>query len=155
MNLYLMRHGEAEPLEHEDAPRCLTALGKLNVKDVARQFALRDIALTACLHSPYLRTTQTCTLFLAELAASVQPQVLELLTPETRAADVLNYLQTLQAEHVLVITHNPLVSELLTILTDSEIRTMHIFATSELNALHCATVSRGGASLQFRLNARA
>lgn len=153
MNLYLMRHGEAEPRQYDDPQRALTSGGRLDVLRVARQFAALGITPDACYYSPYLRTTQTCSLFLAEAGLAVKAEPLSLLTPEHRASQVLGFLQRLAANDVVLVTHNPLVSELMAVLTDTALDSMHIFATSELGALACETVSRGGATLRFRLSA--
>lgn len=154
MNLYLLRHGEAEPRQYDDPQRALTAKGRQEVQQVAQQFAARGIGLDACYFSPYLRTSQTCALFLAEAGLAQKAESLELLTPEHRAIEVLSQLQQLAANNVLLVTHNPLVSELMAVLTDTALSDMHIFATAELNALACETVSRGGASVLFRLPQR-
>lgn len=155
MNVYLLRHAEAEPRQYDDPQRSLTSRGRLEVQQVAQQFAARGIKLDACFYSPYLRTTQTCAQFLAEAGIVQKAEPLELLTPVHRASQVLSYLQRLAASDVLLVTHNPLVSELMSLLTDTPLNEMHIFATAELNALACETVSRGGASLQFRLPVQA
>lgn len=154
MNLYLLRHGEAEARQYDDPTRALTEYGRLDVQDVARQFAARNIALDVCLHSPYLRTTQTAEVFLGSLKASIYSQATPVLTPNHRALQVLEHLRALQAEHVLLVTHNPLVSELFAVLTDTDLQSMHIFNTSELNAVHCPAVSVGGGTPQFRLQAK-
>ncbi|MES2606744.1 MAG: phosphohistidine phosphatase SixA [Pseudomonadota bacterium] len=154
MNLYLLRHGEAEARQYDDPQRALTGRGKLEVRDVARQFAARKVPLDLCLHSPYLRTTQTAEVFMAELGSSLRPLPQPVLTPEHRAFKVLDHLRTLQVEHVLLVTHNPLVSELYAVLTGADMQIMHVFGTSELNAVHCDVVDAGCGAGQFRLQAR-
>ena len=155
MNLYLLRHGEAEPRQYDDPQRALTEKGRQEVEQVAQQFAQRRIVLDACYYSPYLRTSQTCSLFLAGAGIPLKPEALELLTPAHRASQVVSHLRQLAARDVLLVTHNPLVSELMALLTDTALADMHIFGTAELNALTCETVSRGGASVLFRLPERA
>jgi phosphohistidine phosphatase len=154
MNLYLLRHGEAEPRQYDDPTRSLTELGTRDVKSVARQFATRGITLDLCLHSPYLRTTQTASTFLAELNCKVNARAESMLTPDHRALPVLQTLRALTEQNVLLVTHNPLVSEMLAVLTDTDLQSMHIVGTSELNALHCVDLSQGGGQPQFRLQAR-
>jgi phosphohistidine phosphatase len=157
MHLYLLRHGEAEPQSREDSTRALAARGKLDVDAVAGQFASRDILLTHCYYSPYLRTTQTAQVFLNTLNSSVKLEPLTLLTPDKRAKSVIGFLDTLdtlQAQHVLLVTHNPLVSELLALLTDGDIPNMHVCATSELNALTLAIPAIGQGQLLFRVQAK-
>jgi phosphohistidine phosphatase len=151
MHLYLLRHGEAEPRHYDDAQRVLTSHGQQEVINVARQFAKRNIALTRCFHSPFVRTIQTSDLFLTESGSRIKSDPLVLLTPSHRALQVLAFLGSLKAEHVLLVTHNPLVSELLAVLTNTEIETMHIFSTSELDAVDCQACTTGGGELSFRL----
>jgi len=151
MHLYLLRHGEAEPRHYDDSQRVLTSHGRQEIISVASQFARHHIALTKCFHSPFVRTTQTSELFLAESAAAIKSEPLTLLTPSHRALQVLAFLGSLKEEHVLLVTHNPLVSELLAVLTDTEIETMHIFSTSELDAVDCNACTTGGGELSFRL----
>jgi phosphohistidine phosphatase len=154
MHLYLLRHGEAEPHSREDSTRALTPRGKLDVEAVAHQFADREISLTHCYYSPYLRTTQTAQVFLNAIKSSVKPNPLTLLIPDERAKSVIGFMDTLQAEHVLLVTHNPLVSELLALLTDGDVPNMHVCATSELNALELVIPALGQAQLLFRLQAK-
>ena len=154
MNLYLLRHGEAEPQHYDDSLRALTSHGKQEVVDVARQFAKLDIKLTASFYSPFTRTTQTCSLFLSEYGSTVKSEPLILLTPSHRALQVLAFLRSLQAQQVLLVTHNPLVSELLAVLTNTEIDSMHIFSTSELVAVRCHDCTAGGGEMAFSLQAQ-
>lgn len=153
MNLYLLRHGEAEPRHYDDSLRSLTSHGKQEVIHVARQFAKHGIVLDGCYHSPFVRATQTCVLFVAESGSAIKPEPLSLLTPNHRALQVLSFLSSLQLQHVLLVTHNPLVSELLAVLTGHDIDTMHIVSTSELNAVHCQACVAGGGVVSFRLTA--
>ncbi len=151
MHLYLLRHGEAEPRNYDDSGRALTSHGEHEVMDVARQFAKRDIKLTSCFHSPFTRAAQTCSLFLSESGSTIKPEPLLLLTPDHRALQVLAFLRSLKSQHVLLVTHNPLVSELLAVLTNTDIDSMHIFSTGELDAVHCQACTTGGGELAFRL----
>ena len=151
MHLYLLRHGQAEPQRQPDAERRLTEIGKQEVRRVAHQFAAKNIHLAASYYSPYVRTTETCELFMQEAAQMIKPEPQPVLVPQSRASDVLRWLRDVKADHVLLVTHNPLVSEILAVLSGQEPENMHIFATSELNALECEGVSIGGGTLQFRL----
>lgn len=151
MNIYLLRHGEAEPRDYDDAGRQLTHRGKADIQNVAHQFAERGIKLDRCFYSPYVRTTQTAAVFLAQLQIAVKPEPLHVLTPEHRAREVIAILESLQDQNVLLVSHNPLVSEVLATLTDSDIAHMHVVATSELNAVHCEVAGVGCGVQQFRL----
>ncbi|HTQ98475.1 MAG TPA: phosphohistidine phosphatase SixA [Candidatus Acidoferrum sp.] len=152
MNLYLLRHGQAEPHNRQDAQRALVEAGRREIASVARRFAAKGITLTSCFYSPFVRTTQTCELFVHEAKLAVKPEPLAVLLPTHRALQVMEFLRTLDSQHVLLVTHNPLVSELLAVLTATDLDSMHIFATGELNAVHCDAVVHGGGTLQFRLD---
>ncbi len=154
MHLYLLRHGEAEPRHYDDPLRSLTSHGRQEVIDVARQFAKHKVKLSACFHSPYTRTTQTCQLFMTESGSNIEPQPLTVLTPNHRALQVLAYLRSMKSGHVLLVTHNPLVSELLAVLTDTDVETMHIFSTGELVAVECQDCTAGGGAVKFTLQAQ-
>lgn len=151
MNLYLLRHGQAEPYRHADAERALTLLGKQEVEKVARLFAEKHITLTRCYYSPLVRTTQTCQLFMHNSGQTIQAEPLSLLTHEHRASEVLGFLRGVESADVLLVTHNPLVSELLAVLTGVDTDRMHVFTTSELQALHLEVVAIGGAERLFQL----
>lgn len=151
MHLYLLRHAEAVPRRFADAERELTAHGQWEVDAVARQFTQRGIVLDACFCSPYRRTTQTAAAFLERIGSTLVPEFSEWLTPERRARDVLAWLEAVAAEHVLIVSHNPLVSELLAVLTGRSEPELHIMSTCEMNALHVDLVGVGQARLLFRL----
>ena len=82
MNLYLLRHGEAEASAHTDAARQLTAKGRQDVENVAKQFALRQLPLDHCFVSPYVRAVQTAEIFFGQLGESITSSTTELLVPE-------------------------------------------------------------------------
>jgi phosphohistidine phosphatase len=151
MNIYLLRHGEAEPRDHDDAGRQLTHRGKGDLQNVAHQFAERGITLDRCFHSPYVRTTQTAAVLLSQIPRAPVAEALQVLGPEHQAREVIAFLQTLKDEHVLVVGHNPVISEVLALLTHADTSQMHAVATSELNAIHFDAIGLGCGVQQFRL----
>jgi phosphohistidine phosphatase len=151
MHLYLLRHAEAVPRQFADPQRELTPHGQWEIEAVARQFTQKGILLDACYCSPYLRATQTAAHFLERVGSTLVPDITERLTPERRARAVLAWLEPVAAEHVLIVSHNPLVSELLAVLTGRSEAEMHIMSTCEMNALHVDLVDVGQARLLFRL----
>lgn len=151
MILYLLRHGEAEPRAHSDSARQLTAKGRQEVEQVARQFAARHIHLDRCFVSPYVRANQTAQLFLQHSGQDVAPEVTEMLIPEVRASAVMNFLDGIKGQHVLLVSHNPLLSELFALLKDGDISHMHILGTSELVCVACDVIGLGMGTSSFRL----
>lgn len=151
MILYLLRHGEAEARSHTDASRQLTAKGKFDVKQVAKQFATRDIRLDRCFASPYDRASQTAALFLHHAGQTAAIETVEVLTPEIRASKVMEFLKGVQGQHVLLVSHNPLLSELHALLTDGNITSMQILGTSELVCVALDVIGLGMGTTPFRL----
>src|SRR5690554_8190238 len=103
MNLYLLRHGEADARAHNDAARQLTARGRLEIEQVARQFANRDIELDRCFTSPYERASQTAGLFLQHARQSVASETSTILIPEVRASKVMEFLTRVPEQNVLLV----------------------------------------------------
>jgi phosphohistidine phosphatase len=73
--IYLLRHGEAEAKDGEDAARLLTAKGERQASAAGRALAALGVGLDACLTSPKARAADT-----ARLACESLP-----LEPETAA----------------------------------------------------------------------
>jgi len=152
MNLYLLRHGEAEARAPSDAARQLTVKGQEDVEYVARQFAARQLPLDQCFVSPYVRANQTAELFIRQLSGIVPCTTTELLVPEVRASTVIDFLsKNIKGKDVLLVSHNPLLSELNAMLTEGNINDMHILTTSELVCISLDVVGLGMGSTPFRL----
>lgn len=151
MMLYLLRHGEAEPHAVNDAARRLTSRGRQEVDSVARQFLVNKLPLQLCICSPYVRAVQTAERFLDHVAPDLGLSQDPLLAPDVRAGETMRLLETLQAEHVLLVSHNPLLSELNALLTEGSISHMHILSTSELVAISIDVIGLGMGRTVLRL----
>jgi phosphohistidine phosphatase len=72
--IYLLRHGEAEPLNgQDDAARRLTAAGERQSETAGRALATLGASIDACLTSPKVRAADTARL--ACEALGVEPEV--------------------------------------------------------------------------------
>lgn len=151
MKLYLLRHGEAETRAHNDPGRELTDKGRREVTHVARLFAARNIKLQRCFASPYVRAAQTAALFLPEAGQRIVPETSPVLMPEVRASIVMDFLEDVHEQEVLMVSHNPLVSELHALLVDGDISGMHILGTSELICIEFDVAGLGMGTSPFRL----
>jgi len=112
MNIYILRHGEAELVADTDSQRALTAKGREETLRMARWLAPRLPALDLVLVSPYLRAQQSWEVMAASLPAPTALQQEPELVPHGHARLVADYLQTLAEqgmEHVLLVSHLPLV----------------------------------------------
>lgn len=152
MQLYLLRHGEAEGSASSDAARRLTAKGHRDVKSVARQFRQLGQGLDLCLCSPYLRARETAQDFLHLVAPELKPVETQDLTPDNRAATVMAHLDTLSGDaRVLLVGHNPVMSELHGLLVEGSVNQLHIMSTSELAAISIDVMGLGMGTLTQRL----
>lgn len=71
--IYLLRHGDAEPGNGDDAARRLTAKGERQAEAAGRALAVLGTALDACLTSPKVRAAETARLACETLG--LEPEV--------------------------------------------------------------------------------
>ena len=151
MYIHILRHGEAEARSFGDSTRKLTSRGQQEVENVGHQFADRKITLDRVFVSPFTRARQTAAHFLEIVQPGIKQEISEFLTPEHRAHEVLTVLQGMEGSHVLLVSHNPLVSELFALLTEGDLCERHILGTSELVSIESTIVGPGTGTLQFML----
>lgn len=134
MNIWIMRHAEAGFNAKSDGERSLTESGeKAAVKQgvrLAKRLADQNMSLDKIIVSPYLRAQQTldCLLqgmqagdFMQSFAKSAVVEVWEGITPAGDPDNVHSYLRFLKEEgarNVLLISHLPLVYDLVLTFTD-------------------------------------
>jgi len=109
MNLYLMRHAEAERpggVIKTDAERPITAYGRFQAETIAEELKRRGIS-PLVVTSPLKRTLQTAEILCASLGAAPFRQE-EKLAATGHAPDLLDLLHAYsEAEHLLLIGHQP------------------------------------------------
>ncbi|HGY9625188.1 phosphohistidine phosphatase SixA [Pseudomonas juntendi] len=110
MKLWVLRHGEAEPRANTDAERRLTAHGREQVVRSAAR--LLGQPLDAIIASPYVRAQQTAALVRDALGFAEPVRTVSWLTPDSAAGEVISELDKLGLEHVLLVSHQPLVGNL-------------------------------------------
>ena len=114
MKLWVLRHGEAEPhgSKPHDSERALTDHGR---EEVLRSAAmLIGQPLAAIYASPYLRAQETAQLVKEALGFEPEIRTVEWLTPDTDPDKVAE--QLVSVSDVLLVSHNPLVGNLLSYL---------------------------------------
>ena len=116
MQIFIMRHGEAQTFASSDAERPLTERGNKDNQQMAAWLANRLPKLDLVLVSPYLRAQQTwqdCQPYLPDAARVMQEPGI---TPYGDSEQVASYLRALisieNPASVLVISHLPLVNYL-------------------------------------------
>ena len=120
MLVTVWRHGEAGPASRDRdrilTPRGTDALGRavLRFQDVLVEKSLAGVS--SIVTSPWIRTLQTAAILGEALA--VTPREESWLAPNASVAGVENVFKVAQA-HILLVSHQPLVSELLWYWLDS------------------------------------
>ncbi|MBQ0721443.1 MAG: phosphohistidine phosphatase SixA [Gammaproteobacteria bacterium] len=121
MDLFFLRHGEAEPRAASDAQRRLTRSGEGDVLAVIESRRSELAGLELIVTSPYRRARQTAKI--AAQALDFEPKLLvsEHLEPGAEPQALLRFIDSLAAESILLVTHQPLVGNVLSLLSGDNI----------------------------------
>lgn len=133
MKVWVLRHGEAANNAATDAQRPLTKLGEGEVLTSAAQLVGQP--LEAIVASPYLRAQQTATLAHNALRFDADVLTVPWLTPESDPLEVAVHLEKLGLDHVLLVSHQPLVGNLISLLQHGNLREPEPMRTASLAEL--------------------
>lgn len=111
MQLFILRHGEAEPYASSDFARNLTPAGKSQLTAVANRHLQQLGGISQVWVSPYVRTQQTLQHIRPLLPANVTIATTEDLTPDSPVQLLIPLLEKSLGDQVLLISHQPLVGE--------------------------------------------
>ncbi|MDP2560183.1 phosphohistidine phosphatase SixA [Psychrobium sp. 1_MG-2023] len=134
MKLYIMRHGQAQPIAQTDKQRSLTDTGREESINMAKWLALTESQFDLTFVSPYHRAQETFDLVSQEFEQAQQHLVLDELTPnsspESCGDTLLAYCAQIKAKSALVVSHLPLVGLLVADLCAGSM--MPSFATASI-----------------------
>ena len=128
MELYILRHAIAVPRETEgfrrDSDRPLTAAGSRKLRRVVRGMKVLGLSFDLILTSPYLRALQTAEIVANEMGAEKKLEQTSHLAPDgdPRALIHLVASRCTARESVLVVGHEPYLSELISVLVSGSTR---------------------------------
>ena len=126
MNLYLLRHGLAADLDThgltKDSERPLTPKGERKLWRIAEGMKALELSFDVILSSPYVRARQTAEIVAAALHVSKKIGFSETLTPAGSAKKLIELLKDLtpQRENVLLVGHEPHLSEFISLLVSGK-----------------------------------
>lgn len=122
--LYIVRHGEAEPIVKQDELRELTEHGRWEAKRTALWLSTQVNQFSQVYVSPYIRAKQTKDIILDKGPKALHEEVLDELIPEGNAQRAMDFLLAKVEKptsdediHILCVSHMPLVSYLIGELT--------------------------------------
>ncbi|POD72835.1 MULTISPECIES: phosphohistidine phosphatase SixA [Pseudomonas syringae group] len=145
MKVWVLRHGEAQSRARSDAERELTAHGREEVQKSALH--LTGKPLQRILASPYVRAQQTAELVRQSLGFDAPVATVPWLTPDSSPLQVLAQLDTLGVEDVLLVSHQPLVGELIGVLAHGSAQQAEPMSTASLAELEGEFVAAGTLTL--------
>lgn len=119
MRLLLLRHGEAGFNALSDEQRSLTDNGRFRLRQMLLQHQGLLEGIESIFHSPYLRTCQTTELVCEVKAVETSPS--KLLTPESSPQLVIDWLSEQAVENLLLVTHQPLIGNLVSLLCEGDL----------------------------------
>lgn len=137
-----MRHGEAVPMQADDASRALTERGQQQAHEMGL-WLKAHFSPEAVIVSPYLRAQQTANQVIACNQVKYNETCKDFI-PSGDASFAIDYLETLISMHPeintwLVVAHMPIVSYLVDQLSPGD---MPIFATAGVAVLQYDDVTR-------------
>lgn len=107
MNVFIMRHGEAEANAGNDAKRELTTQGREDIAQMVVDYGQALSQVDAIWASPYVRAQQTAQLLSQHIAKPVTTQ--SFLPPNGNPIDTLAALETHRDQTILIVSHQPLI----------------------------------------------
>lgn len=116
MKVWVLRHGEAEAHARSDDQRQLTDHGRKQVLKSAGH--LLGQPLDKIIASPYVRAQQTAALVHQALGFDKPVVTVSWLTPDIDPDQVIAELDALEEQAVLLVSHQPLVGQLVGLLVD-------------------------------------
>ena len=146
MKLYIMRHAQASYSAPSDRERPITESGIQQTKDLLLKNSDQFSDINLIWSSDLLRAKQTAGL--VSEALNIKAEEKNFLTPDSDVNQVLVALEKLSSDDcLLIVSHQPLVGELVSSLVHGNIRQAHPYATSEILGLGLELVGLGVAKL--------
>lgn len=144
MRLYICRHGQASFNAENDHVRALTTLGAQATERLYGAHRHELEVVDQIWASPLVRAQQTALILSGQDAGKIETTAM--LAPDEDADSVLRALEALPVQSsVLLVSHQPLIGELVSLLVHGNLYDPHPFATSEMVVLEIPSVSAGAA----------
>lgn len=151
MQIFILRHGQAEPQKTTDDLRNLTVKGRADVA-ASVNFSLAELTkVQEIWASPLVRAQQTAQIvqdILLKQDISVAIKTTDLITPESNPSGLFDSLQADSVESVLLASHMPFVSDFMDIFCGSA-PGFHPMNTSSLALIECTIAAASCGELRW------
>lgn len=151
MQVFVLRHGQAEAQLTTDEARNLTAKGRADVAASVNS-SLSDLKrIQEIWASPLVRAQQTAYIardILAAQGIQVQIKTTDLITPESDPTGLFDALQATTINSVLLVSHQPFVGDFIDLFCGSP-RGAHPMNTSSLALIECDIAARACGELRW------
>ena len=149
MQLYLLRHAEAEDDPTDDERRALTAKGERQARSVGRFCHSHSIMPEIVLSSPLRRAAETARIFARELNLEDAVQLGDFLRPGLTLERMLSGLEKYREKaSILLVGHEPDFSELAGSLIGTRAENIH-FRKATLMSLKLPKMESGAGAIDF------
>lgn len=151
MQIFVLRHGQAETQLTTDEMRNLTEKGRRDVADNINQSLPELLGVKEIWSSPLIRAKQTADIardILCAYKISVPIKTIDIISPESNPADLLDVLQSNTIESILIASHQPFLGEFLDIFCGSP-QGAHPMNTASLALLEYEIAAAGFARLRW------
>jgi phosphohistidine phosphatase len=146
MRLYIARHGQASFNAENDHARALTPTG---IQETERLFNAHRQEFEQMDHiwvSPLVRAQQTAGILSGHDAKRIETTAV--LTPDEEPESVVQALESISLRaSVLLVSHQPLIGELVSLLVHGNLYDPHPFTTSEMVVLDLPSLTPGAARM--------
>lgn len=150
MLIYLVRHGIADESGISDQARELTREGVMQTRAMVEKFKPQAPELDVAMMSPYSRATQTASI-LRQAIPDIRFRPERRISPEGDAYDVMDLLEQVNAQQILLVSHNPLLANLLCLLVDGTLESGRGFQPSHLVCVEMDVVAPGCGRIMYTL----
>ena len=151
MQVFVLRHGQAENQITTDEARNLTAKGRADVAE-SINYSLSELHLVQEIWaSPLVRAQQTAKItqdILAQQGISISIKTTDLITPESDPAGLFDSLQAANANSVLLASHQPFVGDFIDLFCGSD-SGFHPMNTSSMALIEYDVVAKACGELRW------
>jgi phosphohistidine phosphatase len=150
MLVYLLRHAIAQDRAATDSLRDLTAEGLAQARSITVKFKQHSPVMNRVLCSPYNRAQQTASAVLT-LFPDIVLTLDESIGPSGDVYGVLDAITAIDVQHLLIVSHNPFLSNLLSVMVDGTMESHRHVDNATLHCLSMDVVASGCAAIEYML----